>query len=352
MSGDARTPFADSAVEYHDRGLRPFPIRGKTPAVAGWNKRAYGRQTIEQWANGTFAGMNIGVPTGPITRLTVIDIDAPELRDYAFDRFGQTPVVVQTGTQGHLQAYYRYSGEKNAIGIDGLMIDVRGDGGMVVAPPSITSGQYRFESGSFDDLQNLPTVIPGSLCISVERETCVRNGQSRQTPPIHSPKPVELMVEGDGRNPALFMFVMSMARNFGDKTALLDCADTRNRECAEPLPHAEVQKIVRSVINYLERGDLWTDGIARGVITAGEAEILRGNSDAVYLLIEARINHAARKEPFAFGTAMAVRLGWGMDRFRKARDKLCETGFLECVHNGGRGKHDPSLFILCEIALS
>lgn len=352
MSGDARTPFADSAVEYHDRGLRPFPVRGKTPAVAGWNKRVYRRNTIERWAKGTFAGMNIGVPTGPITMMTVIDIDAPELRDYAFDRFGQTPVVVQTGTQGHLQAYYRYGGERNAKGIDGLMIDVRGDGGMVVAPPSITTGEYRFERGSFDDLQRLPPVVPGSLCNTVEPETRARNGLALQASLIQHPKPVRLMIDGDGRNTALFKYVKSKARQYGDEAALLECAYIRNREFAEPLPLAEVQKIVGSIINYLERGDLWADGIVRGVITAREVEILRGNSDAVYLLVEARINHAVRNDPFAFGTAMAARLGWGMDRFRKARDKLCETGFLRCVHQGGRGKHDPSLFILCEIALS
>jgi len=330
-------PFGDHALEYYDSGLHPFPVRVKVPAVKGWRHRQYSRQTIKKWTDDpVFQSLNIGVPTGARSGLTVIDIDSPDLRDFALERFGRTPVLVQTGTAGHLQAYYRHDGESNRHKLFGMAIDVRGEGGMIVAPPSITNGPYRFESGSIRNLRDLPPIAPGSLKSDFD------------IPPVERKpaKPIGQMRDGDGRNDTLFKRLRGDALSCDEEAALLSIAHARNSQFDEPLPDTEVRKTVGSVWKYKQDGKLWGDGEARSVITASELEFFCGESDAVYLLMEARRHHGARNEPFAFGKAMAQRIDWGYRKFKKARDKLCEAGFLVCVHQGGRWKGDSSRYIL------
>ena len=49
---------------------------------------------------------------------------------------------------------------------------------------------------------------------------------------------------------------------------------------------------------------------------------------------------------FALANAFAESLGWGLTRFRKARDFLTERGFIACTHPGGKGPGDPPRYRL------
>ncbi len=75
-----------------------------------------------------------------------------------------------TGTpSGGVHLWYRTTGERCQVRLDGLKVDIKGIGGMVVVPPSIRpTGQhagkaYTFVKGSWDDLIHLPTITPGAL---------------------------------------------------------------------------------------------------------------------------------------------------------------------------------------------
>jgi hypothetical protein len=60
--------------------------------------------------------------------------------------------------------------------------------------------------------------------------------------------------------------------------------------------------------------------------------------------------HGARPEPFAISPDAMREAdlipGWGRNRYAATRTWLTERGFLDRVHQGGRGARDPSLFIL------
>jgi hypothetical protein len=88
--------------------------------------------------------LNIGIVTGKISRLAVIDFDpgkgaTAEVQE-AFLAKHPTDLTVRTGTGG-LHAYYTFPEDtvppRNSASILGPGVDVRGEGGMVVAPPSI-----------------------------------------------------------------------------------------------------------------------------------------------------------------------------------------------------------------------
>lgn len=118
---------------YRALGLSAFPCRQKKPYVGSWNKyrQAYPTEAELQAWDKTLH--NIGVACGKLSGIVVIDLDS---EDISLDSFPKT-WTVKTSKGYHL--YYRYPegleiGNKAHIG--GRPIDIRGEGGYVIAPPS------------------------------------------------------------------------------------------------------------------------------------------------------------------------------------------------------------------------
>ena len=85
----------------------------------------------------------LGLVTGRISKCVVVDIDCKDgkVGDYSF--LPQNTTIVQTGGGGR-HYYYKYYSIGNKAGIRDL-VDIRGDGGYVVLPPSVSDkGEYKF----------------------------------------------------------------------------------------------------------------------------------------------------------------------------------------------------------------
>ncbi len=117
---------------------------GKHPAlVNGLKGASRDPDQIERWFGATAPIRNLGVVTGEISDLTVLDIDVGEGKEG--DKHWQEltkehgePVtrMVSTGGGG-VHVYFRYhSGLKTAANVLGKNIDCRNDSGYVLAPPS------------------------------------------------------------------------------------------------------------------------------------------------------------------------------------------------------------------------
>ena len=134
---------------------------GKRPLVSHPDR--FGRRAALQIAGKPqFANAALGFWCGHFNRLTVVDVD--DQRDtelqYALDTFGQSPVIVRTASGKH-HAYYRHGGERRRIRpLEGHAIDILGEGGLAVAPPSTgaAGGRYEFVRGGLADLTSLPTM--------------------------------------------------------------------------------------------------------------------------------------------------------------------------------------------------
>ena len=146
-----------AAVQYIKMGLAVFPLeeRGKRPKTRNGFKdattdAAQVKAWWQQWPNA-----NIGIATGKRSGgIVVIDLDIDEdkgidgyhtLEDWQRENgyFPDTWTAI-TGRGGY-HLYFRSDAEvRNRAGIiDG--VDVRGEGGYVVAPPSIHSNGNRYE---------------------------------------------------------------------------------------------------------------------------------------------------------------------------------------------------------------
>jgi len=151
-------PFANYALNYHELGLAIIPCEGKTPKVS-WKKyqtKAPSLASLYRWMK-IFPAANLGLITGKISGITVIDCDDPNLSLAELEAgFGESKFVVSTPSGGrHL--YYSFNDENSKTGYK-QKIDVRGEGGLIIAPYSFNPDKkthYIITKGSFDDLTSL-----------------------------------------------------------------------------------------------------------------------------------------------------------------------------------------------------
>ena len=151
-------PF-DHTDQFTKRGIPVFPLRPgtKKPAINAWPRNATTTaQIISSWRVSP-ARLNIGIPTGTASDLIVIDLDVKNgvngLANWKA-LVAQHPPVPQTweaetpSTGRHL--YFRKPKDltinSSAGTVLGPGIDVRGEGGYIVAPPSSlgAAGSYRW----------------------------------------------------------------------------------------------------------------------------------------------------------------------------------------------------------------
>lgn len=140
----AESSLSVAAVEYAQRGFAVFPLvpRSKDPRIAGGFKAATrDPEAVARWWR-RWPNSNIGIATGVPSGVIAFDVDPRNGGDDALIRLTNRPEAptVHTGGGG-IHEYYAHPGDgdapcrRNAGGLQG--IDVKGDGGYVVAPPSI-----------------------------------------------------------------------------------------------------------------------------------------------------------------------------------------------------------------------
>lgn len=142
-----KNDILQAALSYIERGLAVFPCKGKIPATPnGFKDATTDKAQAERWF--TDGKYNIGIPTGLASGFWVLDLDGREGL-VSFQKLqvenGMVPDVPFTTTGGGGQHFlFKVNGAeiRNTTKLNGQQIDVRGDGGYIIAPPS------RHESGN------------------------------------------------------------------------------------------------------------------------------------------------------------------------------------------------------------
>lgn len=120
------------ALNYLKNGFSVFPTRGKKPLIS-WEKYSKGRPTeqevIDWWTK--WSDADIAVATGSVSKLVVIDIDGGKVPQLP-------PTTVSETSSGHYQYFFKHPGfpVQNSVKVVDSNIDIRGDGGFCVLPPS------------------------------------------------------------------------------------------------------------------------------------------------------------------------------------------------------------------------
>ena len=346
-------PFAREAFKAWQYGLAVIPCGGEDgkKARVQW-KRITGPQRERQlnaWiSKPSFQSANLGIITGA-SGLTVIDCDTPGKRLELEAIFGVTPVVVAT-PRGGLHLYYRGNGENSGpIEIDGMKIDVKGLGGLVVAPPStriMADGPvraYQFLEGGWEWVETLPRIKAGALPKRFDGSQ------------LSDGDPLTDRVGIGQRNNTLFNSLLHLAKTSRTRDELLREAIAINDGFTEPLQRREVEATVGSVWRYKAEGRLIVSSAPKIHIPASALELLwntANGADALALLSVLLFNHGARArrgEDFAIAAAAMQRAevvkGWGIKRYRGATEVLMEAGLILRSYKGGARRGDAHRYV-------
>jgi putative DNA primase/helicase len=132
-------------------GWKLFPIEARTKhgALVKWGTEATSDITrLEEWA-ARWPGCNWGVATGQKSGIFAIDLDGAQGHVWATEtNLPSDTLITATGREGGFQVIYQQPlgiTTKTSAGV-APGVDVRGDGGMIVLPPSIhpNGTQYQF----------------------------------------------------------------------------------------------------------------------------------------------------------------------------------------------------------------
>lgn len=243
----------DAALSFAKMGLAVFPLveRDKVPAIAG----GFTKATTDPEQIGAFwdyrPGCNVGIATGGLSRgLVVIDLDVKDGEDGVAElraweaAHGELPATatVVTGSGG-MHLYYLANEPVGCSVNKDLGVDIRADGGYVVAPPSVhpNGRPYEFE----EYLEDAP-IAKADANVMAFIAHIQRKSEAAKT----RFKLPEKIGKGE-RNDTLFRYASSMQSRGDDDCLILSALEAANKlRCNPPLPETDLMKIVNSVCRY------------------------------------------------------------------------------------------------------
>ena len=227
----------------------PIEHRGKRPLVA-WLDLQSRRATLEEadaWLR-RWPHANMGIVTGPVSGLVVLDIDAGHGGAVSLAQLESEheplPHTIESVTGGggrHL--YFAHPGEMvaNRVGLR-QGIDLRGDGGCVVAPPSVHANgrRYAWATGHAPDEAPLAPLPRWVLRIAGTKHT-------GHTLPYWRNLVQAGVGEGE-RNARLASLAGHLLWHEVDPEVVLELLLAWNRvRCRPPLDDAEVASVLDSI---------------------------------------------------------------------------------------------------------
>ena len=278
--GNSIAPI-EAAIDYAKRGWPVFPVHtpnngrcscrnpqcgnnvGKHPrgnfAPNGLHDATTDPATIREWWQAE-PDANIGIRTGAVSGLVVLDIDPAKGGDESLTdferRFGSLPPTVEALTGGggrHILFSHPGTGLAIPNSVAGLApgLDIRADGGYVVAPPSLhkSGRQYAWEvTACPEDVSLVP--LPAWLLDLIKKPKDIGHTATER---FDTAKALEGVPEGQ-RDDSIFRLACKLrhADVPQDITERLLLEAAAN--CSPPFPEANAREKVRNAYTRYEPG--------------------------------------------------------------------------------------------------
>ncbi|MEX2648503.1 MAG: bifunctional DNA primase/polymerase [Alphaproteobacteria bacterium] len=250
--------FRAAALAYARRGWAVVPVRPRAKApLVRWEpfqRRPADQDEIAAWFD-RWPDANVGIVTGTVSGLVVLDVDAGHGGDDTLARWERehgplmpTIEAVSGGGGRHLYFAAPSPCPRNRVGI-GPGIDLRGEGGMIVAPPSIhpSGRRYAWRDGHGPDDRSLGP-MPGWLVHLIVGEARSGHGLAHWRSIVREGVP-----EGE-RNSTIASLTGHLLWHGVDPDVALELMLAWNRmRCQPPLPDDEVARVVASITRLQDR---------------------------------------------------------------------------------------------------
>jgi virulence-associated protein E/bifunctional DNA primase/polymerase-like protein/primase-like protein len=236
--------FAVNAIHWIRAGYAIFPCVGKIPLTQhGYLDASRDPNVIAQWSR-EYPNANIGMPTGGTNGIIVVDIDgdAGAISSESLDLPETT--TVRTGRGLHKWYAYHPGVGNRANLLPG--IDIRGDGGYVIVPPSFHSGGTTYHFMDDYNIRNTPlSPFPDSLIY-------ILSDPRNRTPPKNEPEtPAQTCHQEGERNDKLYRLACSMrAKDIPPDILRSTLMAYNSARCSPPLNEKEVHTICDSACKF------------------------------------------------------------------------------------------------------
>lgn len=240
-----------TALELLNRGFPVFPANGKIPC-SQWQQYQHNLIKPEVFTNLFLQNpnANIGIITGKLSGVFVLDIDGLEglanLRKLE-EKYGVLPQsweAISGGDGQHIYFKYPEHGNvKTSAGQIAPHIDVRGEGGFIICPPSIhpTGRQYEWSVDCAEKIATAPDWLLKLVMQEPEKEVVA-------TSPHEWLELIKSGVNEGGRNNAIARISGMLLRKGIDPYVTLELCHAWNAtRCTPPLTQAEIFTTVNSI---------------------------------------------------------------------------------------------------------
>jgi Bifunctional DNA primase/polymerase, N-terminal/Primase C terminal 1 (PriCT-1) len=230
-----------SALRLAAQGAAIFPCRcrDKIPATAhGLKDATTDPEQITAWWTEQ-PDYNVAIATGAVSKIFVVDVDGPDA-ERELHRLELPPTVEAVTARGrHLYFKHPNAPVRNTAGKIAPGVDTRGDGGYVLAPPSIhpSGALYRWAGA------RTVAAAPDQLIAKIFERA---NGKA--TPPAEWQQLFTSDIPEGQRDCTLTKMTGKLLRHCVNAADVLGIMQAINiARCKPPLPPEDIERIVESI---------------------------------------------------------------------------------------------------------
>jgi hypothetical protein len=325
---------------------RPLVGRFKIASLTMAQSRAFMRRRPEATA--------LGIPDGRLSGIVRLDIDehGDHIERAVIERAGDTPAKVRTAS-GKRHLIYAFNGERRLTGIPGrsnarpwpdLKVDLCGDGGFSVSPPSRCKGGEYALLGDFtleqllEQRHQLPT-IRGLESRAYQREAIHREVD-------HSRDDLRLVGVGN-RDAMMYPEVARICQRVHQAGGTKDhaLAEAMSRHAEFPMPHENPEVWVGDKVDYWWAKTIAGDnrfGTGHHPHAVGWEERLASEDPPLHALLTflRKWNGPDAEFRIANGLIGTHLTGWwSTDRLRDNRQKALDGGWIKMIVPAARNRH-------------
>ncbi|MFT5294991.1 MAG: hypothetical protein ACI9YH_001001 [Colwellia sp.] len=238
-------------------GFLVFRIRknGKTPAHIGWQNEATTDDiTLTEWFEND--EYNVGLITGKASGFNVIDVDIKDgkdgrisLHEYFGDISSDAKALSFKTTTGGYHIPVKWTPEtdvSNGAEVLGLKgIDIRGNGGYIVAPSSSLTINSEIKFYKANDLLH-PLLTPSGWI----KELLVQHKNKRNERQLFDPTEVMTGIKSGKRNTVLFTYACHLRNRGFDQGMISGFVLQAAKLCIPPFPIDEARQVIASAFEY------------------------------------------------------------------------------------------------------
>lgn len=250
----------DEAIKLANKGFKIIPCLGKKPVIPKW--QIYATTNIEEikkkWGSNNY---NIGILTGKNGgNIVVIDCDIKEninginnLHSYLKEKGIELPKTLSaTSGKGGKHYYFKTNIDiKCRTNYPCTGVDIRGNGGLIIAPPSLHENGNRYKWDNSYDVAPLPYKL----------ETILQEDVCKSTKKVKQLKKDNNIIKSDGisigeRNITLFKIASQLFKSGLSYEVISNFIQQENENrCEEPLPQDELKILLDSSFKYYKATD-------------------------------------------------------------------------------------------------